>query len=141
MAFSQSALRALSKDPEITLKTRLVLDLLYSELDDLNRLTTSTGAIARALGMASQNVSTELSKLKRKKILIEVEAVDLKPKYLRLNARLCWKGDYGDGCRQYERDPELELITEKPRRKPRLKLVTDVVPVEVDQRQMALTVE
>jgi DNA-binding transcriptional ArsR family regulator len=136
-------IQAINRDPEITLITRRVLDSLYATCGNNNRIDTTPSDLAEKLDVARPNISRELRKLKAKNILLETDPGEGRVKYLRLSARICWFGDWDKGRVQYFNDPELILITEKPKRKPKskLKLVAPGADLEVDPRQMPLNVE
>jgi DNA-binding transcriptional ArsR family regulator len=131
----------MANDPELTLKTRVIIDHLIAGLDSDNVITTTPTRLATQLNMALPHVSRELRKLKDKNIVLEIEAEGLRPKYLRMNARIIWVGDWDRGRIQYSKDPELKLETKKPQRKPRLKLVVPGAELETDPRQVGLKLD
>ena len=141
MTYSKIAASNIANDVELTLNARRVLDCIYFTLGRNNEVRVNTKGIADELGMSSQNVSRLLTKLKEKRILLETEPAGPETKYWRLNAHIAWVGDYVEANKALTRDPLPIFVTEKPKRKPKLKLVAPNADLEVDARQMPLNVE
>jgi hypothetical protein len=141
MTYSKAAASNIANDVELTLNARRVLDCIYCTLGKNNEMRTSTGDIAEELRMSSQNVSRILTKLKEKRILLETKPEGFERSYWRLNAHIAWVGDYIEANRALTLDPEPIFVMERPKRKPKLKLIAPGAEVETDPRQLGLGVE
>lgn len=84
----------LSKDKDLTIQDRRVLDVYEASMDYENWIYMSQQEIADYLGMQKSHVSRSVKKLVEKKILIEGPKAGRSKTY-RLNAFYGWRGKIG----------------------------------------------
>jgi hypothetical protein len=91
MQMSQDALTVIARDQDLTLVDHRVFASLNARLDFENWLAVSQASVARELDLDPAQVSRSLSKLRRKRILLDGPKIG-RSRTLRLNPQFGWKG-------------------------------------------------